>query len=388
MLAMLFPISRMPMPSLATNNSIAEHLPTLLQPLATHAHLVYFCYRTAGGRVLYVSPSYERVLGGTPAAVNEELPGWLARLHPDDRPFLRQRVAHAATGGLAEDVKVRLKMPAGGWQWLCLTMVGFRPDGDETAPMLISGHVEDITKQHSMLANAIRYQAKKNLMLEILSHDLASPLMLAEQMSDYLDERLKPLQDQELTRLVDGMRKACREGVELIRTFLDQEFLDSTSVELVFSRVDLAERVRIILDNYQQRQHHIRHDFIYEVSHPSIYAEVDENRILLIINNLISNAIKFTPDGGWIRVRLSRHIDHVLLEVSDNGIGIPEDLQPLLFDRFTKARRHGLRGEKTTGLGMSIIKSVVNLHHGKIRFESEEGKGTSFFIELPGISQH
>lgn len=378
------------MPSPDKNQPITDTLPDIFRPLATYAHVVYFCYRPADGRVLYVSPSYERVLGGTPAAVNEELPGWLARLHPDDRPFLRQRLAHASTGELAEGVKVRLKRPVGGWQWLCLTLVGFRPDGpadDAANPMLISGHVEDITKQHSMLANAIRYQAKKNSMLEILSHDLASPLMLAEQMSDYLTERLEPLQDGELNRLIEGMRTACQEGVELIRTFLDQEFLDSTSVELVFARVDLAERVRIILDNYQQRQRLAGHQFLYEVSHPSIYAEVDENRILLIINNLISNAIKFTPDGGWVRVRLSRHVDHVLLEVSDNGIGIPEELQPVLFDRFTKARRTGLRGEKTTGLGMSIIKSVVSLHHGKIRFESQEGQGTSFFIELPNVPE-
>jgi two-component system sensor histidine kinase VicK len=69
--------------------------------------------------------------------------------------------------------------------------------------------------------------------------------------------------------------------------------------------------------------------------------------------------------------------------VADTGIGIPAELQPIIFEKFTKARRPGLRGERTTGLGMSVIKTIVGLHKGHIRLESAEGKGTTFYIELP-----
>jgi two-component system sensor histidine kinase VicK len=102
-----------------------------------------------------------------------------------------------------------------------------------------------------------------------------------------------------------------------------------------------------------------------------------------VINNLISNAIKFTPDGGRIELAVAQEPGRVLISVADDGIGIPEALQPVLFERFTPARRSGLRGEKTTGLGMSIIKTIVGLHEGRIICQSTENEGSTFTIELP-----
>ncbi|GAA4425861.1 hypothetical protein GCM10023188_07280 [Pontibacter saemangeumensis] len=114
-----------------------------------------------------------------------------------------------------------------------------------------------------------------------------------------------------------------------------------------------------------------------------IFLNVDAMKILQVMNNLVSNAIKFTQDNGYITVSVEEEEAHVLLTVADNGIGIPANVQPYLFDRFTVARRAGLRGEKTTGLGMSIIKTIVELHNEEITFESEEGVGTSSYIKIP-----
>ena len=102
-----------------------------------------------------------------------------------------------------------------------------------------------------------------------------------------------------------------------------------------------------------------------------------------MINNLISNAIKFTPDGGHITLSIEDQQDVVLFTVADTGVGIPAKFHDTLFSKFTKARRAGLKGEPSIGLGMSIIKTIVNWHEGKIWFESEEKKGTTFYIELP-----
>jgi len=353
-----------------------------LVALADRSPLLFFSYRPADGRVLYVSPAYAHILGGHVAHVNDELPAWLAAVHPDDHVYLRERLAYAAAGGTIQGVQVRLHHPDGRLRYLCLTTVGFTsPEaGPET---LLNGHFEDITRTHAVLENAQRYQAKKDSMLEILSHDLASPLVLVEQMADYLVEKVEPLDDPELNRLIASMRQACQEGVTLIRDFVDQEFLDSANVDLVRVRLDLVTSLRQVLDNYQQRQHAAGHSFSYEASHPSIYADIDENKFLQVINNLLGNSLKFTPDGGQLRVTVSQHPAHILVTVADDGIGIPVALQPGLFERFTRARRPGLRGEKTTGLGMSIIKTIVGLHHGHIWFESQEGHGTTFSIQLP-----
>lgn len=102
-----------------------------------------------------------------------------------------------------------------------------------------------------------------------------------------------------------------------------------------------------------------------------------------VIDNLITNALKFTEAGGYIRVY--SHADHsiVNITVSDTGIGIPDDLQPVIFDRFTKAGRHGLDGEVSTGLGMSIVKQIVDLHQGTISLTSDEHQGTKFVMSIP-----
>jgi two-component system sensor histidine kinase VicK len=97
---------------------------------------------------------------------------------------------------------------------------------------------------------------------------------------------------------------------------------------------------------------------------------------------MISNAIKFTPNGGRIGMRLAPQGERVVVSVADTGVGIPE---ALLFDKFTKARRPGLRGEQSTGLSMSVINTIVGLHQGRIWFDSTEGTGTTFHIELSAL---
>jgi two-component system sensor histidine kinase VicK len=102
-----------------------------------------------------------------------------------------------------------------------------------------------------------------------------------------------------------------------------------------------------------------------------------------VLTNLVSNAIKFTPDGGHIRVTFEPCPECVRIHVVDNGVGIPAALQPHLFERFTKARRPGLRGEETTGLGLVLCKTIVDWHQGKLLVTSQEGQGTTVTIELP-----
>ncbi|MFC7667258.1 sensor histidine kinase [Hymenobacter humi] len=183
--------------------------------------------------------------------------------------------------------------------------------------------------------------------------------------------------------MVQIMQDTCRESVNLIRDFVDSEFAESSAVQLKKSRVDLAAGLRQVMDTYQRSESLVVKDFSFSSTPDEVYVDIDNNKFLQVINNLLSNAIKFTREGGHIDVTLAQHPDHVLITVADDGIGIPEKLQPVLFDRFTKARRPGLRGEKTTGLGMSIIQALVQLHGGTIWFESQEKVGTTFYIKLP-----
>ena len=114
-------------------------------------------------------------------------------------------------------------------------------------------------------------------------------------------------------------------------------------------------------------------------------ANINENEFVRVIYNLMTNSIKFTPRGGEISVK-TKAMDNnsISIKISDTGIGISKDLIPVIFDKFSKAGRAGINGEKSTGLGMWIVKHIIRLHGGNISVKSQEMKGTTFTIQLPG----
>jgi two-component system sensor histidine kinase VicK len=169
----------------------------------------------------------------------------------------------------------------------------------------------------------------------------------------------------------------------MIHDLLQREFLESAGAGLKFQRVELVDQINVLLQGFERMdQDHHKH-FQVTASAPQVLVEVDQDKFMHVIQNLVSNAIKFTPAGGHIRVHVQQEPDAVLLSVRDDGIGIPKDLQPRLFDRFTKSRRPGLRGEVPTGLGLSIVKRMVELHGGSVWVESEENQGATFFVRVP-----
>jgi two-component system sensor histidine kinase VicK len=113
-----------------------------------------------------------------------------------------------------------------------------------------------------------------------------------------------------------------------------------------------------------------------------VYAHIDQEKFARVLENLLSNAIKFTNPGGEVTLSLKNARQRVLLQVKDTGIGIPQAWQESIFNKFTNLNRQGTEGEVSTGLGLYIVKQIVEMHHGKIWVESEENAGTCFFIEL------
>ena len=170
----------------------------------------------------------------------------------------------------------------------------------------------------------------------------------------------------------------------MIKELINTEFLQTSESAFVKQCTDIVEKLAAMISQYQQSPLLISQRFRFTSSADSLYVNIDESKFIQAINNLISNSLKFTPDDGNIEVSISEPDEkNILITVQDNGIGIPADMQPFLFDRFTKARRPGIHGEPTNGLGMSIIKTIVEWHKGEIWFESREGKGTIFYVEIP-----
>ena len=248
---------------------------------------------------------------------------------------------------------------------------------------IIAGGMDDITHFYEKNALLKKSIAQKASVLEILAHDLAGPLNNIKGLSSIITDELKQHDNPELDYMIKMITKTSERSIRLIREYVTQESLESANVEVIKKRVDIVDKLRDIISQYKKSEEDIAKTFNLQSQQEKIYLKIDLFKIIQVIQNLISNAIKFTPDGGVINLYVEEKEEDVLIIVADNGIGIPANQQNGLFEKFTKARRQGLKGEPSTGLGMSIIKTIVEWHDGKIWFESEEGKGTTFYVELP-----
>jgi two-component system, OmpR family, sensor histidine kinase VicK len=154
------------------------------------------------------------------------------------------------------------------------------------------------------------------------------------------------------------------------------------SVEEVFEKADLKDFIHKHLAALQvtARKKGIQVHFHYPEE--AVYARIIPNKFKRVLENLLANAVKFTPAGGQVTISVKNKGRKALLQVSDTGIGIPEHLQSSIFQKFTKANRVGTAGEPTTGLGLYLVKQIVEKHKGKIWVESKENAGSSFFIQL------
>lgn len=341
---------------------------------------IQFVYDVSAGRVIFVNAAYQTVLGGTPAEVNAELPVLLARLHPDDRAYLARYWKLWVRGQMPDEVEIRLQKNGAPGQWFSLTP-SFRqvPNG----PLLIGGTLRDISAHKHYEENSDRFNARKNATLEILSHDLSGAFVMVQQIADFLQEEVMAPAGSRIPEMLRVLATTSQSSVKMIREFINLEFLASANTDLKRSRVDVGKVLRPPLEDLHRSRALLGQQFEYALPPEPVYALLDVNKFTQVLINLVSNALKFTPDGGRVAVRVAPSPGGVRIDVSDTGVGIPVDLQPHLFDAFTQARRPGLRGEPTTGLGLALCKTIVEWHHGTLSVASTEGEGTTFTVEIP-----
>lgn len=203
--------------------------------------------------------------------------------------------------------------------------------------------------------------------------------MLASAISKKISEE----DHKDIRKLTTMIIDISKRNIELIHTLLQKEILDTAEVHVSKERIDAVWEAHQVMDMYIKSQETIEKHFKLTSSHDKIYAEIDSMKFVQILNNLVSNAVKFTAEQGKIKVHLEKLEDSILITVSDNGIGIPKSLQPILFNKYTKAGREGLDGQSSVGLGMWIVKNLTEAHGGRVWFESEHDTGTTFYVEIP-----
>jgi len=213
-----------------------------------------------------------------------------------------------------------------------------------------------------------------------LGHDLKSPLNAVIGFSEIMDGELRGPMPEAYKDYPGLIRESGQTLLRLVEDMLAYAKSEAGTYELDLGRVDIAACGQSVLRQSQAMADKAEVTLKF-VGDEDVIAMADNDAIRRIWDNLVSNAIKYSPEGKAIDVRLTVENDHLLVEVEDRGMGIPEEEQKHLFERFFRA--HNATNIQGTGLGLNIVKEYVHLMEGEISFQSKLEEGTTFYVQLP-----
>lgn len=217
----------------------------------------------------------------------------------------------------------------------------------------------------------------------LASHQLRTPLSAVKWYTEIMLKRSGPLTKKQRDYLLEIARSNER-AISLVNDLLDVSRIQEGQIHLEVRPLRVEKIVEEIMYNYDSmiKATHVNIDFEI-ASGPLPLVETDPDKLKRVMANLLSNAIKYTPRGGKIRILLEKKGKNIAVSVTDSGIGIPKAEQSRVFGKFFRSRNVLKLSAEGTGLGLFIVKSLVETMGGKISFTSEEGHGTTFSFTLP-----
>jgi two-component system sensor histidine kinase VicK len=339
---------------------------------------VCFIFDTNESRFEYVNNAFETITKRNKTELINSPKLLFKMIHKEDLSYIKQAVKFLLKKKTRSLLDFRICRLDKTERWIRLKVY---PIIKEDKIAFLTGTAEDDTARKSSIFNMQKVNGWKDSNLEILSHDLRGPIGTIQMLSSIIGKKIPD--NKEVQKLAGMIEDISKRNITLIQSLLTREALDTAQVGVSLERLDVVWEVHQAMDIYLEAQQNIEKHISYTHSHDHIYAELDSMKFLQIVNNLVSNAIKFTRENAHIKVHLEKMDKTFVLTVKDDGIGIPKKLQPVLFNKYTNAGRTGLKGEESIGLGMWIVKALTEVHKGKVWFESETRKGTTFYVEIP-----
>jgi signal transduction histidine kinase len=222
----------------------------------------------------------------------------------------------------------------------------------------------------------------KDKFFSIIAHDLRGAFMPLVGSVSILERIIKPYDDQKLHSFFDKMSDSVKNIHKLLENLLCWGRIQRHKLSVNFQSVDLYKLMEWLTDLYQAQANQKSIRMFHSIPE-GLFVQADSDMIETIFRNLITNAIKFTSTGGTVTIKNSQDSTHVIISVTDTGIGIPEDRISGIFQTDIKNKTKGTAGETGTGLGLILCHEFVNLNNGKIIVESQLNKGTTFSVYLP-----
>jgi PAS domain S-box-containing protein len=341
------------------------------------------CTHDLQGRILSVNPWAARVLGYE----QEALIGFPIRegLVGEYRDQFDDYLREIKENGFARGI-MRVKTASGEtrfWEYYNT----LRVQGVQTP--IVRGMAHDITERRQALAREkeARLEAEsanrlKDEFLSTLSHELRTPLTAIIGWAELLIDG--GLSAEKHVKALETIARNARSQAQLIDDLLEVSRIITGKLPLDFSSCELAMVIEAALESIRPTAlaKAVRLELVLEPGAAVVYGDVD--RLRQVIWNLLSNAVKFTPRNGSVQVKLHCTTTHALIAVSDSGEGIKRDFLPRVFDRFSQADGSSTRTHGGLGLGLAIVRHLVEIHGGTVRAESPgEGMGATFIVRLP-----
>lgn len=250
--------------------------------------------------------------------------------------------------------------------------------------------IKDITEERRreekklVLEETITYEKVKAEFLANISHDIKTPINVIYSSLQIIDSSMKAgiIQDEtkKITKYIEIMKQNCYRGLKIANNLIDLSRYEMNAFELNLEKVNIVSIVEDIVTEVAKISAKKNISLIFDTEDEEITCYIDRIKIERVILNLLSNSIKFTRNDGEVLVFITTKKDSVIITVKDNGIGIPKNKINYIFDRFKQIDKSFTRNTEGSGLGLSIVKAIINLHGGRIKVDSEEGLGTEVSV--------
>ncbi len=351
-------------------------------------------YRTElDGRTLFMSDGIETITG---YAAGEFLDTPIQQgrhfLYEEDAPLVEAALNACLRTGEPFSVEYRIRHADGSMRWLH-ELGQAMPDPGNGQPRWIDGFVLDITERktadalvHAARDEAERANKAKSQFLAGMSHELRTPLNAVIGFSEAIrTEMVGPIGNPKYVAYAKDINDSGCHLLELINDLFDMSKIETGHTELIEEHVSIEELVGASLSMLRQRaeENGVTLESTLPENAPNLYA--DRLKLKQVLINLLTNAVKFTPEGGTVRLDVIEDIDGgIEFRVSDTGIGMAPEEIPMALEQFGQVDGSKPGTREGTGLGLPISKSLVELHEGRFEIESAPGEGTTVRVILPG----
>ena len=333
--------------------------------------------------IIKANDSWEKVLGWSKAEIKAM--HYSDLIHPDDISILEFLYD---PNYIVEEIKyltIRLLCKDNTYKWIELSLKYVKDKNVFMSTGIDVTSRKEVEVEKKKLEEAIHLESIRNEFFGNISHEFKTPLNIILGIVQLIDKNIEldNITKENLIRHVDIMKQNSYRLLRLVNNLIDISRIDIGYYNLQPSNYNIVKVIEDITLSIAEYVKHKKINLIFNTDVEEITLACDPDKIERVMLNLLSNAIKYTDDNGDIYVSLNKVNEDVVVSVKDSGVGIPNDKLELIFDRFGQANDILSRRCEGSGIGLSIVKSIVEMHGGKIEVFSEIGKGSEFVFNIP-----